>query len=144
MLPKSPVGQTYYSRQLYMYVFGVVNHHGRGGPQKKEDVTLYVWMEYQNRKDSDMISSALWHFFNHGAMPGLLHDKKKLCLFSDSCYGQNKNINLLSMSKTTKKLEKLELFKFKKRRNSFRNHGNLRAPPGVRPIQTAGLFSFSC
>ena len=76
---------------------GVVNHHGRGEPQKKEDVTLYVWMEHQNRKDSDMILSALWHFFNHGAMPGLLRDKKKLRLFSDSCYGQNKNINLLSM-----------------------------------------------
>ena len=97
VLPKSPIGQTYYSRQLYMYVFGVVNHHGRGGPQKKEDVTLYVWMEHQNRKDSDMILSAVWHFFNHGAMPGLLRDKKKLRLFSDSCYGQNKNINLLSM-----------------------------------------------
>ena len=85
------------SRQLYMYVFGVINHHGRGGPQKKEDVTLYVWKEHQNRKDSDMILSALWHFYNHGDMPGLLRDKKKLRLFSDSCYGQNKNINMLSM-----------------------------------------------
>ena len=97
MLPKSPIGQMYYSRQLYMHVFGVVNHHGRGGPQKKEDVTLYIWMEHQNRKDSEIISSALWHFFNHGQMPGLLRDKKKLCLLSDSCYGQNKSINLLSM-----------------------------------------------
>lgn len=27
-LPKSAIGQAYYSRQLYMYVFGIVLHHG--------------------------------------------------------------------------------------------------------------------
>ena len=80
-----------------MYVLGVINDHGRGRPQKKEDVTLYVWMEHHNRKDSDIVSSALWHFINHGVLPGLLRDKKKLIIFSDSCYVQNKNINMLSM-----------------------------------------------
>ncbi|RXN31117.1 hypothetical protein ROHU_004822 [Labeo rohita] len=36
-LPKSPIGQTYYSRQLYMYVFGVVVHHGERSLQAMSD-----------------------------------------------------------------------------------------------------------
>ena len=63
VLPKSPIGQTYYSRQLYMYVFGVVNHHGRGGPQKKEDVTLYTWMEHP---DNCTCMSLVWSIITDG------------------------------------------------------------------------------
>ncbi|XP_041348539.1 uncharacterized protein LOC121368074 [Gigantopelta aegis] len=48
VLPKSLIGQTYYSRQLYLYVFGVVRHHGRGEAQGTEDIDLFVWMEHQN------------------------------------------------------------------------------------------------
>ncbi|KAG7270338.1 hypothetical protein CRUP_034448 [Coryphaenoides rupestris] len=29
VLPKTPISQAYYSQQLYMYVFGVVVHHGK-------------------------------------------------------------------------------------------------------------------
>ncbi len=28
VLPKTPIGQAYYSRQMYLYLFGVVVHHG--------------------------------------------------------------------------------------------------------------------
>lgn len=97
VLPKSPIGQSYYSRQLYMYVFGVVNHHGSQENQCKEDISLFVWMEHQNNKDSNMTASALWHYFTSRQMRERLGRASELRLFSDSCYGQNKNVNLLSM-----------------------------------------------
>ncbi|XP_060790810.1 uncharacterized protein LOC132894682 [Neoarius graeffei] len=96
VLPKSAIVQTYYSRQLYYYVFGVVRHHGRGESQSRHDIHLYTWLEYENAKDSNMIASALQHYFTAVAADNL-HLCQCLRLFSDSCYGQNKNINVLSM-----------------------------------------------
>ena len=95
-LPKSPIGQTYYSRQLYMYLFGVVVHHGEGRPQAMGDRHLYVWLENQNGKDSNMIASAL----DHCLRTRLAEDVQQaghLRLFSDSCYGQNKNVTMVRM-----------------------------------------------
>lgn len=95
-LPKSPIGQTYYSRQLYMYVFGVVVHHGERSQQALSDRHLYVWLENENRKDSNMIASAL----DHCLRSSLAEDVQRaghLRLFSDSCYGQNKNVNMVGM-----------------------------------------------
>ncbi|XP_060788694.1 uncharacterized protein LOC132893517 [Neoarius graeffei] len=96
VLPKSAIVQTYYSRQLYYYVFGVVRHHGRGESQSRHDIHLYTWLEYENAKDSNMIASALQHYFTAVAADNL-HLCQCLRLFSNSCYGQNKNINVLSM-----------------------------------------------
>ena len=95
-LPKSPIGQTYYSRQLYKYVFGVVVHHGKDSHQSKEDVFIFTWCEHENRKDSNMIASAL-NFCFRDRIRGRLLDATNLRLFSDSCYGQNKNLNMLAM-----------------------------------------------
>ena len=96
VLPKTSVGQAFYSRQLYMYVFGIVIHRGENQGQDKDDVNLYWWTENQNKKDSNMISSALLHCIKNavGAEPEKL---KRLRLFSDGCYGQNKNISVMSM-----------------------------------------------
>lgn len=96
VLPKSAIGQTYYSRQLYFYVFGVVRHRGRGESQSRHDIHLCTWLEYENAKDSNMIASALQHYFTSVAADNLTLCQS-LRLFSDSCYGQNKNINVLSM-----------------------------------------------
>ena len=96
VLPKTPIGQAYYSRQLYFYVFGIVRHRGRDGTQGKKDVDLFVWLEFQNRKDSNMVASALHHYLGNVVRDELAH-YRVLRLFSDSCYGQNKNINVLSM-----------------------------------------------
>ena len=49
VLPRTPVGQTYYSRQIYVYVFGVVVRYGNDSAQNKDDVQLYVWMEHENK-----------------------------------------------------------------------------------------------
>ena len=84
-LPKTPIGQVYYSRQLSMYVFGVVVHH----------IHLYVWQENKNRKDCNMVASAINDCLRH-YLP-MLHDAGSLRLFSDSCFGQNKNMNMLAI-----------------------------------------------
>lgn len=42
ILPKTPIGQAYYSQQLYLYLFGVVVHHGENSHQTKDNVHLYV------------------------------------------------------------------------------------------------------
>lgn len=95
-LPRSAIGQTYYSCQVYFYVFGVVRHRGRGEPQSRHEMNLYTWLEYENSKDSNIVASALQHYFTTVARADP-HQCQSLRLFSDSCYGQNKNINVLSM-----------------------------------------------
>ena len=96
VLPKSPIGLTYYSRQLYLYVFGVVRHRGHGQMQGKDDIHLFTWLEHQNRKNSNMVASALRYYFDK-IVKAELSRFTTLRLFSDSCYGQNKNINVISM-----------------------------------------------
>jgi len=59
VLPKTAIGQAYYSWQMYLYLFGVVVHHGENSCQAKDDVHLYVWQENEGSKDSNMIASAL-------------------------------------------------------------------------------------
>ena len=95
VLPKTPIVQVqaYYSRQLYMYIFAVVLHRGRGMPQTKEDVYFHTWLESEACKDT--ISSAVFHCL--WERDDLLQTISSVRLSSDSCYGQNKNINLLSM-----------------------------------------------
>lgn len=102
VLPKSPIGQTYYSRQLYQYVFAVVRHRGRGMNQRREDIHLYTWLENQNKKDSNMVASALQHYLGNVAFNELC-EYNELRLFSDSCYGQNKNVSVLAMLFALKK-----------------------------------------
>ena len=50
VFPKSPIGHSYYSRQLHFYIFGVVRHLGVNQPQSKENLHLYVWCKNQNKK----------------------------------------------------------------------------------------------
>ncbi len=88
-LPRTPIGQAYYSRQLHLYVFGVVIHHGKGSKQAVDDVHLYTWMEHENRKGSNMTASAPDHCLRQ-QLSGVVHRTQRLRLFSDSCFGQNK------------------------------------------------------
>ncbi|GFN88878.1 hypothetical protein PoB_001538400 [Plakobranchus ocellatus] len=84
VLPKTRIGAAYYSRQLYLYVFGVVRHRGPNIPQTKDDVIFNIWLESQAHKDSNTIASALKHAFSH--FSGELQHAQVLRLFSDSCY----------------------------------------------------------
>ena len=103
VLPRTPIGQAYYSRQLYLHVFGVVVHRADGS-QRKEDIHLFTWLESENGKDSNMIASALWHFLRT-VLKDELSTRRELRLFSDSCYGQNKNMNVLAMLMAFRKQE---------------------------------------
>ncbi|KAK3764422.1 hypothetical protein RRG08_040018 [Elysia crispata] len=103
VLPRTPTGQAYYSRQLHLHVFGVVVHQ-TDGSQRKEDIHLFTWHESENGKDSNMIASALWHFLRT-VLKDELSIRRELRLFSDSCYGQNKNINVLAMLMAFRKQE---------------------------------------
>ena len=94
-LPKSDIGEAYYARQLHLYVFGVVRHRGSGGQQGKEDILFYTWLECQNRKNSNMIVSALKHCLDR--LYTEIRNSNELRLFSDSAFGQNKNWNMVSM-----------------------------------------------
>ncbi|KAK0154986.1 hypothetical protein N1851_002689 [Merluccius polli] len=62
-------------------------------PRVGRILNLYTWMEFENSKDCNIVASALQHFFSIVAQADLRHFQS-LRLFSDSCYGQNKNINL--------------------------------------------------
>ncbi|MGL4695156.1 hypothetical protein, partial [Enterococcus larvae] len=84
VLPKSPISQTFYSRQLYLYVFGVVRHRGRGQDQRKEDIHLFTWLESENKKDSNMVASALLYYLGT-VVQHELREHNTLRLFSDSC-----------------------------------------------------------
>ena len=102
-LPRTSIGQAYYSRQLYLHVFGVVGHLADSS-QRKEDIHLFTWLGSENGKDSNMIASALWHFLRT-VLKDELSTRRELRLFSDSCYGQNKNMNVLAMLMAFRKQE---------------------------------------
>lgn len=78
VLPKTPIGAAYYSRQLYLYIFGIVRHHGKNGEQSKNDVHFYTWLESENHKDSNMIASALQHHLS--CRKAEVHSKTELKL----------------------------------------------------------------
>ena len=101
-LPRTQVGQAYSSRQLYMYVFGVVVHYGKDCAQTKDDFHLYVWMENENKRDSNMISSALDDCLRI-RMNGEARTDNRLRLFSDSCFGQNKKMNVIFILQALRK-----------------------------------------
>lgn len=79
VIAKTPIGQAYYSRQLYMYLFGVVVHHGKDCRQTNGDFHLYTWMEHENKKYSNMISSALDHCLRR-QLNGHIQQTNRLCL----------------------------------------------------------------
>lgn len=89
--PKKPHWSGVLLHQLVMYIFGVVVHARKGS---KNDIHLYTWMEHENRKDSNLTASALNHCFRQPLNVALCN-VQKLRLFSDSCFGQNKNVNVL-------------------------------------------------
>lgn len=80
-LPKLPIQEAFYSRQLNFYSLCIVD-------QKGQHPYFYVWTENLAGKGSTEISNALLHFFNHSEAH---RNKKNLRLFSDGCVSQNKN-----------------------------------------------------
>lgn len=92
-LPKSPIGEAYYARQLWLYFLGIVKH--RPGEQRRNDVFFYTWGEHQQARGANQVASALVHFIDR-ELSAEDHGIKTIRLFSDSCSGQNKNYTVLT------------------------------------------------
>ena len=82
-LPHIPVGEVFYMRQLWLYVFGV---HECGSNR----ASMYSWPEFIAGKGSNEVVSCLDNFFC-----SLPEEVTSLYLYSDGCPGQNKNSTVL-------------------------------------------------
>lgn len=96
-LPKTPIGEAFYARQIWYYIFAVVIH-GETGVLNRDTVHFYRWLETDYGRGSNEIISCLNHFLNHVVVPMLSSGTiKKLRLFCDACVGQNKNYAMIVM-----------------------------------------------
>lgn len=85
-LPKVPDQSTYFSRQISLHNFTIVERNSRSALTPK-NVFSYVWTEDCYAKDSNLIASAVFDRLNKTN----LSSYKTIRLMSDGCGGQNKN-----------------------------------------------------
>lgn len=101
-LPKLPTNVVYYKRQLNLYNLGI--HCGSTGQG-----FFYVWLEHEGGRGTQEVGSCLRKFVKEKLKPGVTH----LILWSDSCGGQNRSINMviimLYILQTHDTLEKVTL-----------------------------------
>jgi hypothetical protein len=81
--PKLCSNIQFYKRKLWTYNFGIHNI-------KTGNAHMYIWDEQTAKRGSNEIVSCLAHFLNQ--VDGSF---QKLIMFSDNCFGQNKNINIV-------------------------------------------------
>lgn len=79
-LPRSPVQEAFYLRQLSFYALCVVGVEGK-------NPVFYSWTEDQSGRGSTEVSSALLHYLQSLDLTGIT----RLRLFCDGCGAQNKN-----------------------------------------------------
>lgn len=84
-LPKTPIQEAFYSRQIGFYTFCCVD------VDSKHPV-FYTWSEDQASRGSTEIGSALLH---HLRNLNLDENVRKLFLFCDGCAGQNRNAHIV-------------------------------------------------
>ena len=82
-VPTLTHGSMFYSRQLWVYNFGV--HNTTTGT-----ASMYMWNEAIASRGSDEICSCLKYHLG-----ALSSQTTKLTLYSDNCFGQNKNFQML-------------------------------------------------
>jgi hypothetical protein len=84
-LPKIPVQDVHYFRQLRVNNFGIHNMHD-------DTMTSYVYHKGVARESSDNVISFLIHYLQN-SVP---HTDEEIHLFCDSCGGRNKNHALVT------------------------------------------------
>jgi len=97
-LPKTPVGEAFYARQLWYYILAVVIHDGEGNLHNG-NVHFFSWLESEYGRGANLIISCLSHFLNH-VLPGVMESQpavSTLRFFCDSCASQNKNYAMALM-----------------------------------------------
>ena len=82
-VPTLTHGSMFYSRQLWVYNFGV--HNATSGA-----ANMYMWNEATAGRGADEVCSCIKSY-----LCTLASDIKKLTFFSDSCFGQNKNFQMV-------------------------------------------------
>lgn len=83
-LPRTPIQQAFYSRQLGLYNVCVMNII-------TQNPSFFVWTEDQAARGSTEVASALLNYLNNIDLTGV----ERISLFSDGCIGQNKNNHVL-------------------------------------------------
>lgn len=92
-LPKIPDQITYYSRQLYLHNFTIVDGTSKS-ILTKENVFSYCSTENEFANYSNLIASAVDHRLCNTYYPT---ECKTLRLMADGCAGQNKNSTMMAM-----------------------------------------------
>ncbi|XP_065204694.1 uncharacterized protein LOC135834675 [Planococcus citri] len=93
-LPKTNIGEAYYSRQLGLYNLTFVIHTSNETPLS--NVHIYTWTDTDSGKGSNEVVSAFDHFFEKIIHPRIANGRyNKIQLFSDCCPAQNKNTTML-------------------------------------------------
>lgn len=90
-LPKIPDQSCYYSRQLYLYNFTIVNGCSKD-KLDKNNTFCYTWTEDEHKKGSNEIASALYHRLVNTDF----QNKTVVRLIADGCGGQNKNLTVIA------------------------------------------------
>lgn len=93
VLPKIPDQSTYYSRQLYFFNFTIVEGNSKS-TLTSQNVFSYCWTEDEYAKDSNLISSAVFHRLCNTVFTP---ECNSLRIMADGCAGQNKNSILIAM-----------------------------------------------
>lgn len=108
-LPKTNVGEAYYSRQIALYNLTFVVHKPKH--IRPRNVFIYTWLESDLGKGSNEVISALDHFFKKVIQPRIARRRYKMIkLFSDCCPAQNKNSTMLGY--LLRKMEDPTVYKF--------------------------------
>lgn len=94
-LPKLPDQATYYSRQVYIYNFTIVQGCSKD-KINSQTVTSYCWTENEFSKGSNEIASCVYDTLQITDVSAY----EKIQLMADGCGGQNKNSTLLAMAIT--------------------------------------------
>ena len=58
-LPKLPIGEAFYARQIWQFLLGIVRHFDEDSEQPIDNCHLYTRTEHQAGRGSDVILSAL-------------------------------------------------------------------------------------
>lgn len=85
-LLKVPDSAAYYSRNVYLYNFTIVNGYSTS-ELDKEKITAYCWTENQFTKNANLISSCVIDYLNRSDLTHYKHIR----LVCDGCAAQNKN-----------------------------------------------------
>lgn len=90
-LPKLSTSKAFYLRQLWFYNFGI-----HAITVKGHQPYMFTWTEDLAGKGSNEIASSLFYFVQLSKNT-TLQDVDHLVVWSDSCAGQNKNFNMISL-----------------------------------------------